>query len=364
MPISWTGRVGGLVKVGVCALVLLRSGICHATEAPFPARIGNAVVVLAGPWKFHPGDDAAWANPDFDDTGWGTIALTPPEGSYDPITGSSGFVPGWTARGYPGLNRYAWYRLSVKVESDGAGTEPSPLALTMPLNFDDGYEVFVNGRRVGAFGQLNSSSVLYYNSQPRAFPLPDDLRNGAMTIAIRFWMDPATVLSSPDVGGMHGPPMLGQLSAIDAMLRLEWDAVNRTQVGNLLSVGFLFLRPAWGSRCSGLTARSLPLLAGSWCAWWALVARRHSHAGLLHNAGWADDLGDFLTGCRARAVDPYFVDLVLGLLVRAGKHPGGLRALLVLFRISLLFASAWLRIRPPLYGTVIPAPACLRGWCP
>ena len=161
MPISWTGRVGGLVKVGVCALVLLRSGICHATEAPFPVRIGNAVVVLAGPWKFHPGDDAAWANPDFDDTGWGTIALTPPEGSYDPITGSSGFVPGWTARGYPGLNRYAWYRLSVKVESDGAGTEPSPLALTMPLNFDDGYEVFVNGRRVGAFGQLNSSSVLY-----------------------------------------------------------------------------------------------------------------------------------------------------------------------------------------------------------
>jgi hypothetical protein len=169
-------------------------------EAPFAARIGNAVVVLTGPWKFHPGDDAAWANPDFDDTGWGTMALTPPEGSYDPITGSSGFVPGWTARGYPGLNRYAWYRLSVKVESDGAGTGTSPLALTMPLNFDDGYEVFVNGRKVGAFGQLNSSSVLYYNSQPRAFPLPDDLRNGVMTIAIRFWMDPATVLSSPDVG--------------------------------------------------------------------------------------------------------------------------------------------------------------------
>ena len=45
MPISWTGRVGGLVKVGVCALVLLRSCICHATEAPFPARIGNGLPV-------------------------------------------------------------------------------------------------------------------------------------------------------------------------------------------------------------------------------------------------------------------------------------------------------------------------------
>ncbi|MGA2727472.1 MAG: PP2C family protein-serine/threonine phosphatase [Terracidiphilus sp.] len=353
MPIRLPGRVAGLCTPGVrvLALVLLSSGICHATQAPFPARIGNAVVVLTGPWKFHPGDDAAWANPDFDDTGWGTMALTPPEGSYDPITGSSGFVPGWTARGYAGLNRYAWYRLSVKVESDGAGAEASPLALTMPLNFDDGYEVFVNGRKIGAFGRLNSSSVLYYNSQPRAFPLPDDLRDGVMTIAIRFWMDPATVLSSPDVGGMHGPPMLGQLSAIDAMLRLEWDAVNRTQVGNLLSVACLFL-----AACLGLTLfwydRQEPayLWLGAVCLV-GFVARGTVMLGYyttLLPMTW-----------EIFSQDVVLEPLTLTLWTLFWAYWFGLENIGRIARIAWVFGSllslALATIRPPLYGGVIPA---------
>jgi hypothetical protein len=40
---------------------------------------------------------------------------------------------------------------------------------------------------------------------------------------------------------MHGPPILGEASSVDAMLRLEWDAVNRTQVGNLLGATLLML---------------------------------------------------------------------------------------------------------------------------
>ena len=64
--------------------------------------LGNATTVLNGLWKFHTGDNAAWANPDFDDAAWGTMDVTPPPGTYDPFYGTSGFVPGWTARGYPG----------------------------------------------------------------------------------------------------------------------------------------------------------------------------------------------------------------------------------------------------------------------
>jgi hypothetical protein len=243
-----TGCVQGSFTLAfrLLALSVLSLSLCHAAEAPFPARIGNSVVVLTGPWRFHAGDDPAWARSDFDDSDWGTMDLTPPEGSYDPITGSGGFVPGWTSHGYPALTGYAWYRLTIHVENDDAGSASSSLALAMPLNFDDAYQVFVNGREVGDFGRLTPGHVLFYNSQPRAFALPDDVQNGMVTIAIRFWMDTSTWLTAPDVGGLHGPPLLGESNAVDAMLRLEWDAVNRTQVGNLLSSTFLFLAALLG----------------------------------------------------------------------------------------------------------------------
>lgn len=239
------------MRSGMCLLVavlcaIFGNSLCVAQDAPFHARIGDSVVMLTGPWKFHPGDDAAWAQPDFDDSEWGTLDLMPPERSFDPITGSSGFVPGWTTHGYRDVTRFAWYRLQIQMEN-GTGSEgPSALAMTMPLNFDDAYQVFVNGQLIGQFGSFNGGAVRFYNSQPRAFALPPGAGNGMVTIAIRFWMDPGTPLASMDVGGMHGPPILGEQSSIDAMLRLEWDSVNRTQVGNLMSVTLLLLGALMG----------------------------------------------------------------------------------------------------------------------
>ena len=60
------------------------------------------VVQLNGPWKFHVGDNAKWAAPDFDDSNWETVDLTPPAGAHDSDVGLSGYVPGWAARGHPG----------------------------------------------------------------------------------------------------------------------------------------------------------------------------------------------------------------------------------------------------------------------
>ena len=148
----------------LCALSLLIFPLFSAAQAPVQAglvkgTIGDAVLVLTGPWKFHPGDDMAWANPSFDDSSWDTQDLTPPTGSYDPVTGSSGFVPGWTAQRYPKLAGFAWYRLRVQLQTAGAGAGDSSLVLTMPLNFDDAYQVFVNGRQIGQFGRFNPKSV-------------------------------------------------------------------------------------------------------------------------------------------------------------------------------------------------------------
>jgi hypothetical protein len=243
MELRLTGAALRLARPACQLLVflLLCGGLRGGAEAPFKAGIGNAVVVLTGPWKFHPGDDPAWARGDFDDSTWSTMDLTPPTGSYDPITGSSGFVPGWTSHGYPGVTGYAWYRLRVQVENESLSGNAPPLALAMPLNFDDAYQVFINGRMIGQFGGFTSNSVLYYNAQPRSFSLPAGIHSGPVVIALRFWMDSATQLTSEDAGGPHGPPLLGESSSIDAMLRLAWDAVNRTQAGNLLSATFLLL---------------------------------------------------------------------------------------------------------------------------
>ena len=207
-----------------------------ATQAGLvKGSIGSSVLVLSGPWRFHPGDNLAWAQPDFDDSGWAAQDLTPPEGSYDPVNGSSGYVPGWTKQRFPKVVGYAWYRLRIELQSPAGASVPR-LGLAMPDNFDDAYQIYVDGKLIGGLGRFGPKSVVYYSAQPRAFDLPGDAGKGAVTIAIRFWMDANTPLTTQDAGGPHGPPMLGEASAIDAMLRLEWDKINRGTVGSFLSV--------------------------------------------------------------------------------------------------------------------------------
>jgi len=228
----------------------------HAPKAPattpsitVKGTIGDSVMVLNGPWKFHPGDDAAFAAPEFDDSSWVNQDLTVPAGSYDPVTGSSGFVPGWTSHGFPKLTGFAWYRLRVQAQVDGADADAKRLAITMPIDFDDAYQVYVDGQLLGQFGDFSSNHVAYYNAQPLSFLLPADASKHPIVIAIRFWMAPSTPMTSEDAGGLHGPLILGDSSATDSVLRLEWDAVNRTQVGPLVTsvamalsalIGFIF----------------------------------------------------------------------------------------------------------------------------
>lgn len=215
-------RIIGLPRVAVmrrCWLVLLL--VTAWMGAPAPAQktapnsieritLGSSAAELHGPWKFHVGDNTAWANPDFDDLGWGVMDLTP--------AADSGYVPGWTSMGYPRYSGYAWYRLRVDVAGTG-----EPLALKMPDNADDAYQVYVNGERIGEFGKFTDRGVTAYSALPRGFRLPKKLRGGVITIAIRMWMDSATRFNSPDAGGMHGPPVLGTASEIASQVQLDWD---------------------------------------------------------------------------------------------------------------------------------------------
>ncbi len=187
-----------------------------------------------------------WAQPGFDDASWANVDLAPEAGSVDLSARTAGFVPGWTARGYPNLDGYAWYRMRLRV----TGEEHSqPLALKMPSDVDDAYQVYVNGQYLGQLGDFSARRVRLYFTRPLSFPLPAPGPDGAIEVAVRFYMSPGTRFQSPDVGGMHTPPALGLASTVRLLQAAEDDANLHLLFSPLLRV-FLFLLVAplalWG----------------------------------------------------------------------------------------------------------------------
>jgi serine phosphatase RsbU (regulator of sigma subunit) len=315
--------------------------------------LGQATVALNGPWQFRIGDDPKWADPNFDDSAWGTMDLTPPPGSYDPITGNSGFVPGWTTRGFPGYAGYAWYRLRVNVQDEVQPGENGGLAVKMPENVDDIYQVFVNGRMVGEFGRFAPQGNTLYMTQPRAFPLPEDLGNGPMTIAVRMWMSPATPLFDPDTGGMHGAPVLGRAQVVQALLRLDWDVLDRANESGFLEIWILLtamlvaLALFWMDRdepaylllaltCLSLAVYPSLIVAGYYTTW------IDSTAEVL--------LRDLIPGPLAMGLWVLFWAYWFR-LDRTGHIARVQRAVWTLVILLLLGTSM---LRAPLYGSVVP----------
>ena len=215
-------------------LAWFRADAEAAQAAPAPAGptehivLGVSTAPLYGPWKFQVGDSPVdpindallWSEPDFDDSKWETVDLTPRDASLDPVYGVSGMVPGWTDRGHAGHWGYAWYRIRVQVEAPPG----EKLAIEGPPGVDDGYQVFQNGNLLGSFGGFSSSRPVVYNTQPMRFDLPQPANAGATTrvLAFRVWMEPSTLANYPDVGGLRTAPLLGEAGAVAANHRLRW----------------------------------------------------------------------------------------------------------------------------------------------
>ena len=144
----------------------------------------------------------------------------------------------WTSNGYPGYSGYAWYRMRINVASSHGA-----LAIKMPLDVDDAYQVFVNGRQIGEFGKFTKGRVTAYLAEPRAYLLPREVRSGPMTIAVRMWMDNATQFNSPGSGGMHEPPILGRVGVIMALVAMDQKEATQEVGSGLFEILFLLL--AW-----------------------------------------------------------------------------------------------------------------------
>ncbi|HUA79534.1 MAG TPA: hypothetical protein VL997_04120 [Dyella sp.] len=183
-----------------------------------PITVGHSTVPLNGPWRFHIGDDPRWSSPDFDDSSWETVDLTPAPGAHDGDVGLPGYVPGWSRRGHAQYTGYAWYRIKVAIDSD----KNTPLALAGPTLVDSTYQLYVNGQLLGGPGVFSDTTPKVYGVRPSVFRLPSPSPTGTQTylIAFRVWMDP--IDAAEDSGGIHVAPTIGDADDIDLLHRVQW----------------------------------------------------------------------------------------------------------------------------------------------
>src|SRR6185369_7106437 len=192
--------------------------LSHSTTTEEALRADKNILRLTGPWKFITGDDMQYALSNYDDSEWETVDLTPPPGAHDDDVGLSGFVPGWAAKGHPNYSGYAWYRLTVPLDS----VVGNDLALAAPPAVDDAYQLFINGSLLGSAGDFSGPVPTIYSIQPRMFLLPENAKSEEnITIAFRVWMSAAS--RGPDAGGIHIAPALGEKTQIEKKYRFQWE---------------------------------------------------------------------------------------------------------------------------------------------
>ena len=218
-----------LASLAPCALAQAPAKL--SLDPTTQITLGQSVFPLNGPYKFTIGDSPfdpvthqpLWANPAFDDANWETLNLNTDPSVIDPVSGYSGFTPGWTARSHPGYAGYAWYRIRVHVSGDSSAN----LALLGPTNMDDAFQLFANGTHIGDFGNVSGPHPTFFYTQPTRFSLPPGTAAGtSILLAFRIWMD-ASTLTQLNAGGFHTAPAIGESSAIATAYQLRWLEVYR-----------------------------------------------------------------------------------------------------------------------------------------
>jgi hypothetical protein len=172
------------------------TGPGHYVQGPragaAPLKLDGGAVSLDGPWRFHVGDDPAWASTRFDDSAWEQLSADKP----------------WGAQTHPNTEGFGWYRLHVAFAPDAPGT----IALMVPI-VDDSYQVYWNDSLVGTFGKLPPQANLWQNPEPRSFNLGSPEPG---VLAVRVWKDGFGSFDSGEQGGFESPPILGSPQAVAA----------------------------------------------------------------------------------------------------------------------------------------------------
>ena len=167
------------------------------------AGLGKGTVALDGPWRFHLGDNPAWATPGFDDSAWEQLSADLP----------------WGAQGHAGSTGFAWYRSNISL----ASASDTPLQFSLLLSkVGDAYEVYWNGKLVGGSGKLQPFPVWYFPQPAQVIDL-GPAKSGEL--AVRVWKAPLLSDDSGQRGGFESAPIIGSPQAIStakAALDYQW----------------------------------------------------------------------------------------------------------------------------------------------
>jgi hypothetical protein len=239
---------------------------------PDPAGLGET---LNGAWRFHAGDDPAWASPATDDRGWDRIALVSNPDIRDGDVGIPGYLDGWHARGHPALDGYGWYRRQVTLPQQG-----DPVLVGPPL-VDDAYEMFWNGHPIGGVGRPAGSPNVT-STRPMMMRLPASGGTQTATLAIRAYMQPGFDRDAQS-GGLRTVPVLASSANGAALYRAEW---RRWIAGYVVDAA----EPAAMLVLAAIAVFAAPALARPGFARWAAFALAVSACGRLGNAiiAWTD----------------------------------------------------------------------------
>jgi len=180
------------LAVSIIAALLLAPPWLHAQS--FEILDGNLQVTsLDGLWRFHTGDNPAWADPNFDDSQWPLLRST----------------EGWSTQGYKDYGGLAWYRFQVTVP---AGLEH--ILLRLPT-IETCYEVYADGNLIGTYGKMPPKMAPYVGGGDyRLYTLPPGKHSGGkVEIALRIWHWPGWARFW--VGGpWHGGGLVGDAQAM------------------------------------------------------------------------------------------------------------------------------------------------------
>jgi signal transduction histidine kinase len=171
------------------------------------AAASDDQISLEGAHRFSPGDDAAWASPDFDDSSWQQVR-----------------VPGsWQSQNIEVKGGIGWYRIRFEPTDEIKWSQPA-IALGLIGNAD---EVFLNGVKIGSEGVIGSRFVMA--PIERLYPVPDHLLKAGQEnlIAVR-------VLNVYFDGGIvDGPVGIGDFS------HLVVNKLNREKNTTALEAAFI-----------------------------------------------------------------------------------------------------------------------------
>jgi hypothetical protein len=177
-------------------LVLLLGPAAASATPPIEFSDPHRPVSLSVAWKFHSGDDLAWARPDYDDSDWPEKKIPIRDGDHRTDAG------------------FAWFRLAVQVASPQrplGKEERADLDLGLRLGkVTSAYEVYAGGIYLGGVGSLPPTPKINYDRhRVYAIPMRAIDEKGQLLLALRVWKSSALPM---ELRGPHeGPFYLGKL---------------------------------------------------------------------------------------------------------------------------------------------------------